>query len=97
MWLEYMEYRWTMDMLHINTTHVLEDPPPPPPPYGTLVFSTYLHLYYNIYCLLKSNLSFKLTFLKKHPPLYYKHICEGGGGVKIDYFRPRSAECDGIR
>ena len=46
---------------------------------------------------MKSNLNFKLTFLKKHPPLYYKHICEGGGGVKIDYFRPRSAECDGIR
>ena len=27
--------------------------------------------------------------------MYYKHICEGGWGVKIDFFRPRSAECDG--
>ena len=46
---------------------------------------------------MKSNYSFKLTFLKKklHLPVYYKHICEGGAGVKIDYVRPRSAECDG--
>ena len=80
-----------MDMLHVNTTHVLEDLPPPPFSiryFGLFNMSTYIlqHILFN---------EIKLKLKKSIPRCIINTRVKEEGGVKIKYFRSRSAECDG--